>query len=90
VDGVEGDGSEGELAEGQSAGVCESLAPPDAALVEPSTRVTLIGDAAHPMSPFKVFPVESTEGVSQILLGRDYSRWAPSPFGGNSKFYLRV
>jgi len=30
--------------------------------------------------------VESTEGVSQILVGREFSRWAPSPFGVTVSF----
>jgi len=34
--------------------------------------------------------VESTEGVSQIILGREFSRWAPSPFGVTVSLTLRV
>jgi len=30
--------------------------------------------------------IESTEGVSQILTGRTFSRWAPSPFGVTLRF----
>ena len=30
--------------------------------------------------------VESTEAVSQILPGRTFSRWAPSPFGVTESF----
>jgi len=30
--------------------------------------------------------VESTEGASHILPGREFSRWAPSPFGVTVSF----
>jgi len=38
------------------------------------------------LSGAQVTTVESTEGVSQILAGREFSRWAPSPFGVTVSF----